>query len=264
MSTIATKLKQLRKDRKLSQEQVAKVMGMGRVAYSQCELWERKISAEELHRAAQFFETDLNAFFVAEVTKKSTKKQDKHHIMKQVILYLSNKLADKPNYGETLLNKLLYFVDFDYFEWTGELVTGETYLKQPYGPVPAQITSILDEMEKDGEIARTSSSYHWYPQKKIKAIADPDMSVFEEVDIEMQKELDNYTPYPDLPTVQEIMNLIIAKYGSWSASAVSDWSHRDKPRLAAENIGDELKPGLVFYRNKPFIANPHNLVDGEN
>ena len=264
MLSISEKLKSLRKNRKLSQQHVADAMNVSRVAYSQIELWERKVSAEELHRAADFFETDINAFFVQEEISVPAPSEDPHYAIKQVILYLSNKLADKKNYGETLLNKLLYFVDFDYYEWTGELVTGETYLKQPYGPVPAHITQILDEMEHTWLIARTSATFHWYPQKKIKAIADPDMSVFDRIDVQMKLPLENYTVYSDLPQVEEMMELVIAKYGSWTASAVSERSHRDAPWRAAENIGDKLDPSLVFYREDSFVVNHHNLEDEDD
>jgi len=63
--------------------------------------------------------------------------------MKQLILYITSQLSSKENFGETLLNKLLYFVDFNFCEWTGELMTQETYRKLPYGPVPKEIMNIL-------------------------------------------------------------------------------------------------------------------------
>lgn len=258
MDTIAHKIKNLRTSRKLSQQTVADAIGVSRASYSQIETGQRKIAVEELHRVAVFFEQDLNTFFVSE-KKPPQPDNDPHYVMKQVILYLSNRLADKPNYGETLLNKLLYFVDFDYFEWTGELVTGETYLKLPYGPVPQDIEIILDEMEADEKIVRKSEIYHGHPQKKIKAVADPDMTVFQKIDEEMQKPLENYQPYDDLPTVEHMIDSVISKYGSWTATAVSERSHRDLPWKSAQNIGDKLTPDLVFYRDEAFVANHHNL-----
>ena len=36
--------------------------------------------------------------------------------LKNVILYILEKCAGKPNVGETVLYKLLYFIDFDNFE----------------------------------------------------------------------------------------------------------------------------------------------------
>lgn len=41
------------------------------------------------------------------------KKLDK---FKEVLLYVLGKVGSKPNVGETVLCKLLYFIDFDYYE----------------------------------------------------------------------------------------------------------------------------------------------------
>jgi hypothetical protein len=35
---------------------------------------------------------------------------------KEALLYILNKVGSKPNVGETVIYKLLYFVDFDYYE----------------------------------------------------------------------------------------------------------------------------------------------------
>jgi hypothetical protein len=55
---------------------------------------------------------------------------------KQVLLYILEKVGSKPNVGETVLNKLLYFIDFDYYEKFEENLMGATYIKNHHGPTP--------------------------------------------------------------------------------------------------------------------------------
>jgi len=51
--------------------------------------------------------------------------------LKNLILYILSKCGQKPNMGKILLNKLLYFSDFDYYEKTGDSITGSLYKKLP-------------------------------------------------------------------------------------------------------------------------------------
>ena len=40
--------------------------------------------------------------------------------MKNLILYILGKCGQRPNIGKTVLNKLLYFSDFNFYEKDGE------------------------------------------------------------------------------------------------------------------------------------------------
>jgi hypothetical protein len=51
--------------------------------------------------------------------------------LKNLILYIIGKCGQKPNMGKILLNKLLYFSDFDYYEKHGESITNTIYRKLP-------------------------------------------------------------------------------------------------------------------------------------
>jgi len=71
------------------------------------------------------------------VTKKNPDK------FKQVLLYVLDKVGGKPNVGETVLHKLLYFIDFDYYERFEETLMGATYIKNHHGPTCVELESIL-------------------------------------------------------------------------------------------------------------------------
>ena len=71
---------------------------------------------------------------------------------KQVFLYILNKVGAKPNIGQTVLYKLLYFIDFDYYELFEEQLMGLKYIKNTYGPTPVDFAKIVKEMEDDGQL----------------------------------------------------------------------------------------------------------------
>jgi hypothetical protein len=53
---------------------------------------------------------------------------------KEVLLYILNKIGSKPNIGETVIYKLLYFIDLNYYEKYEEQLIGATYIKNHHGP----------------------------------------------------------------------------------------------------------------------------------
>ena len=63
--------------------------------------------------------------------KSISKEKDPFYKFKQVLLYILNKCGQKPNVGKTVLNKLLYFADFNYYEKYFESITGVEYVKLP-------------------------------------------------------------------------------------------------------------------------------------
>lgn len=162
-------------------------------------------------------------------------------MLKQLILYISSKVANRPNFGETLLNKLLYFADFDYCEWNGEVLTGTTYIKQPFGPVPDGMKNILHEMQEEWLITIKQVRYHDKTQTKIiPLVSEIDTNVFE-------KEIPD-----DGKQWKEVVDLVLDKFSAWSASQLSEYSHNDRPYLSTANYGDVIDAWSVFYRDENF------------
>ena len=53
-----------------------------------------------------------------------------------LLLYILSRSYNKPNIGKTVLCTLLYFIDFNYYEQYGRLLTKETYMKSKKGIKP--------------------------------------------------------------------------------------------------------------------------------
>lgn len=260
------KVKNLRTELKLSQQQVANFLWINRVSLSQIENGDREIKLQELQKFSQIFEVDVNEILETQsnIKQKKLTPKDRHYKLKQLIIYLSSKLSSKQNFGETLLNKLLYFIDFDYYERTGSLITDEEYVKLPYWPVPNNIKEILSSMQKDGLIKITTREYFWKNQKTIVPLIDADVSFLEEIDKNNRETSDNYEPWSGLPHPKKLIKWVLEKYGSRNADALSDRSHYDTPYLSTKKIGDTISPALVFYRKWWYIVNPHNLSENQD
>ena len=151
---------------------------------------------------------------------------------KNVLLYILERCAGKPNVGETVLYKLLYFADFNYYELYEEQLTGAKYRKLPYGPVPQKLDSIIKQMIDDGYLQRVKTAYQGYPQTRY---------------LPLQKA--NLTEL--LASEKEVIDRVIEQMSDWSATAISNYSHKDIPWIASKE-GEEINYELAFYREAPF------------
>jgi len=161
---------------------------------------------------------------------------------KQALLYITSEVGARPNVGETVLYKLLYFMDFDYYEKYEEQLIGATYQKGPYGPVPVEFEAIIRQMIDEHEIEMHSRIYHEHEQKKYLPLKDPDLSVF------TGREID-------------LMNDVIARLAYMGARQISDYSHQDVPWLTTSS-GEEIPYETVFYRTPAYSVREYS-EDGE-
>ncbi len=228
---IAEKIKKLRTDTGLSQEELARLINISRPTLSQIELWERELKADEIQRLAEVFEMPTSEFFPSTISEtRVERKDDPHNKLKHLILYILGKCWQKPNVGEIVLNKLLYFCDFNYYELTFESITWTTYLKYPMWPVPSDMKTLLEEMEADGLIKRFDAEYYGFTQKKAIPLIEADMIAFNGKQI-------------------EIIDQVIAEYSDKNGKWLTDFSHEDMPWKATKQMKQPIEYGLVFHRS---------------
>ena len=248
--TIGLKIKNLREQIGLSQEKLAKALEISRVSLSQIESGERKISAEEIIKFAKIFNIttdvllDLKKDIEVTLEKKretETKKKAEIRIsvpqknlkkFKEVFLYILNKVGAKPNIGETVIYKLLYFIDFDFYEKFEEQLIGATYIKNKYGPTPVEFKKIVRKMIEDKDIVKLEDNYFAYPQTKYIPKRKPDLSVLKAHEITV---------------IDEVLN----KLSEMNAAQISEYSHNDVPWLTVKD-GEIIEYESVFYRTPPY------------
>ena len=147
---------------------------------------------------------------------------------RNVLLYLLDKIGAKPNVGETVLYKLLYFIDFDYYEKYGQALIGAKYIKNHYGPTPVSFKKIIEQMQADKQLDVVSGNYFKYKQRKYMPMVGPNLSGL---------------------SAQELQHIdeVIQRLGDKQAKELSDYSHRDTPWLVT-GLGEPIDYQLAMYR----------------
>ncbi len=245
---IGLRIAELRKIKGMSQEDLAKSMKMSRPSLTQIELGNRSIDIFELQDLSVILGFSLDDFMSKDFTInteiedaeiKEQKQEERISVpflqvdkFKNVLLYILERCAGKPNVGETVLYKLLYFSDFNYYELYEEHLTGAKYRKLPYGPVPQKLDTIIHQMIENSLLKRVKTDYHNYPQTRYLPLVKADLTQLK-------------------ASEKEIIDKVIEQMSDWSASAISNYSHKDMPWLASKE-GEEINYELVFYRDAPF------------
>lgn len=240
-------LKYLREEQSLSQDDLASALGLSRQTISKYENGETNFTLDIIKKLSQFFDVDYSCFIDNKPPvrpeyniiegKKATEEQEiridipQENIskFKQVLLYILNKVGAKPNVGQTVIYKLLYFIDFDYYEIFEEQLMGLKYIKNTYGPTPIDFVKLIQEMEKDGELEEVKTKYFNKDQTKYLPIKEPNLSLLSGQEI---KHIDDE----------------LARLSDMTAKELSEYSHKDIPWIGA-NMGEIMDYEAVFYRN---------------
>jgi antitoxin SocA-like protein len=93
---------------------------------------------------------------------------------KALVRYIAWKAGRRDWFGATKLNKVLWFADARLFVLRGEPITGATYIREKFGPVPREIMPIRAELKGEGYI----KVFEEGGLVRITADAKPDMSAF--------------------------------------------------------------------------------------
>lgn len=256
---LGAKIKIIREQLNLSQEKLADLLEISRVSVSQIENGERKITAEEIAKLSKIFdiasdilldlEKDIKVVLERSKEEHAKAKQELRinvpqknlDKFKEVILYILNKVGSKPNVGESVLYKLLYFIDFNFYERYEEQLIGATYIKNNYGPTPKEFIKIVEEMEKHEELVKIEDKYFQYPQRKYLPLKKPDLTKLKANEIKM-------------------IDDVLERLSDMNANEISVYSHNDVPWLTTTD-GEIIDYESVFYRTPPYSARSY---DGED
>jgi transcriptional regulator with XRE-family HTH domain len=248
MVPIGNRIRVLRKAVGMSQERLAELLKVSRPTVSQIENGDRKVSAEELMKLADIFNTSTDSLLRPQKSPTVSVKESRAEYktapqirinvpqknlekFREVLLYILNKVGAKPNIGETFLYKLLYFIDFDYYETFEEQLIGATYMKNRYGPTPLEFAKLLEKI-LNKELVRVKDKYFDYPQTKYLPLRKANLSKLSGSEIEL---IDN----------------VLDRLSDMNASQITDYVHNDVPWLTTEE-GGIIEYESVFYRNPPY------------
>ena len=246
-------IRKIRQERGFSQLEIAKKLGISRSSYIAFEQGERELSLDEAGELGKIFDISLEEIkagkiFAPDVVFEKGEKNKKEKVLtdevwerisvpqecvkkfKQVLLYILAKIGGKPNIGQTVLYKILYFIDFDYYEKFEEQLVGARYIKNTHGPTPVIFSKIVTELEEEGKLEAIKSKFYKYDQTKY--LVNPD----EKLDLSLLSGQE-----------MEHINWEINRLSDFTAKQISELSHKDTPWLVAGEK-EQLEYEYVFYR----------------
>ena len=252
-----TFLKKLRQKNGISQEFLAGKIGMSRPTYAQLENGTRDMSVKEAQQLAHFFGLSLENFLtekaipeirveLEEIKKKEIKKnetrisipQENVEKFKEVLLYILERIGARPNIGEAVVCKLMYFIDFDFYERFEEQLIGAKYIKNHFGPTPVAFPEIIKQMEKDGDLFQVKKKYFQHEQKKYLPRRSSDLSKFSAQE-------------------KELIDWEIERFKDFNATKMRDYSHKDVPWIGADDL-EPIDYEAVFSRTDEFSVRQYD------
>jgi uncharacterized phage-associated protein len=87
-------------------------------------------------------------------------------------------------------------------------------------------------MLEDGQIQRVKTEYHGYSQTRYLPLENADLTEL-------------------LASEKEVIDRVIEQMSDWSATAISNYSHKDLPWEVTEE-GQDISYELAFYREQPY------------
>ncbi len=242
----------------MSQEDLAKRLKVSRPTLTQMELGNRGIDIMEMQKLSMVLEFSLDEFmsraFKVEYELKNTAKPKapKQDIrisvptldvekFKNVLLYFLEHCAGKPNVGGTVLNRLLYFADFNYYEIYEEHLTTAKYCKLPYGPLPEELDVIINQMIDEGQMLRVKTEFQGIPLTRYLPLVKPDLTKL-------------------LASEVGVIDRVISQMGDWSETMITAYAHGDRPWEVTQD-NEELNYELAFYRGVQYSVRVYEELE---
>ncbi|MDP8214824.1 MAG: DUF4065 domain-containing protein [Candidatus Euphemobacter frigidus] len=243
--SLGNKVKKLRLEFEFSQEDLAARIGIPRPSLSGIESGKREVTSTELMKIAEIFDISVDELLTPENIIKeeeaeyqvSTPPSFNKNKFKQVLLYILERCGAKPNIGETVLYKLLYFIDFNYYELFEEPLMGESYRRIKNGPLPCHFTKIVDEMLEAGEIKKVATDYDGRRLKKYLPLIFPDLSIISARE-------------------KQVIDSVLDGLSSRDSGALADYSKEDMPWKMVQDK-EIINYEAVFYRTPAYSVRQH-------
>lgn len=150
---------------------------------------------------------------------------------RNAIIFFAKKIQNG-TLGKLKMMKLLYYLDFDFFEKYGRSVTGDEYLRFENGPVPRMAAKIIKEMSsgKDIKITKRKMGNGYKDQEHIEAVTDFDINVFDKEELMMLEE-------------------IADKWEKFTGTEMKSATHGEAPWISTKP-NEVIDYNLSYYRNK--------------
>lgn len=257
---LGSRIVQIRKAKGLSQENLAKAISISRPSLVQIELGKRSVDVFEMQLLASVlgFSMDefLSANFMATAEPevvyftKSTKPKERVSIpkfdffkFKNTLLYILEKTAGKININESMLYKILYLIDFNYYEIHESHLSSIQYRKLSGNCFPKNIDTILKKLLDNESILRIKTKINGVLQLRYIPLEKSDLTQM-------------------LASEKELIDQTIDLVGNWTEEQISNYTQNDMP-IKASKEGEDINNELAFYREAPYTVRNYTEQNSE-
>ena len=147
---------------------------------------------------------------------------------KEVLLYI----LTKSSVEEDVIYKLLYFIDFDFYEKYEEQFFGAFYKKNSCGPIPIQFEAIVNSMISTRELRKIKIFYSQKKEEKFLPLREPNLDCLSGKEI-------------------AVIDEVLGRFYDKSASQISEYSKGDIPYMVTDD-GEIIDYETVFYRTPEY------------
>jgi hypothetical protein len=146
-------------------------------------------------------------------------------------MYILSQCSHKDNFGKTVLCSIMYFIDFNYYELYGKLLTNETYIKSKRGIRPKHFRQVSGELIASRQLFFRKEPYYNRIIYKYYPLIIPDAKF--------------------KPDELEIIHSSIRKLSNSNANTIMKYAIRDPP-ITIANLGEEIDFRYVFSRDREY------------
>jgi hypothetical protein len=136
----------------------------------------------------------------------------------ELILEICRQSENDEYCGATKLNKILFYIDFFAYQNLGQPISGQTYRKLDYGPVPKNILRVLRTMESNGDIKKVETTIYNKKQNRTVALRLPDLSVFSKKERDLITSVIKWLRQEKAITVSDLSH----KYIGWKLAEMNE------------------------------------------
>ena len=156
-----------------------------------------------------------------------------------LLMYVLFKTIDKQNFGKTMLCSMLYFIDFNYYELYGELLTNETYIKSKKGIKPLHFREVSQYLIDNKQLFFREEPYYSRFIHRYYPLVIPNVKF-------SQREL-------------EIIDYSLNKLIHNNASSITKYAIKDPPIIVAD-LDEEIDFRYVFSRNDEYSILTNSFI----
>lgn len=262
LTEFGIRLRSLREQHAYSQGDMANILEISRTSYLAIEKGKRDVGLIEIQKIAAAFQMHLEVLIhggigseLQYITREKTTRveeviepYEKSELIfnkqksKAVVLYIIESCARIPHGVETVIPKLMYLMDFAYFENYESYLSTCIYKKLPFGPIPEEWGEILDELISAGDIVKVKIPLNGVVQNKFIPMRSADLIMLKASEI-------------------GLMDDILQHYGRFPAEHLAEMLHKDVP-MKVTGMGEIINYELTFYREFPFSYRIYGDEDG--